>query len=290
MSNVFGRLLILISRLLRPDERDAVLGDLTESGETPAQALCSLLGLIVHQQAAPWIEWRPWLALIGVVGILGPRLMRMAWEVGTPAFMDLQIYWKYGTSYSSGLTPHETIISSLSSTLGLVFWSWTSGFVMGALSRRTIWITGTVFLAIWSYPLTFKWMFWMMSHRGENHSAPGLSVVILMMSFQGLLQSLFFALPITIGVRLGLRKPTLSVAQACAITALMILVVSTSVWTGGWSQAAVTRWATGTWNSGIGWQSRLLSLAILSWPVTYLFVVAFANTPKPIQPLRHRIP
>jgi hypothetical protein len=281
MSKILARLVVLISGLLRPDERDAVLGDLAESQEGPAQALVSLLGLIIRQQAALWVDWRPWLALVGVVAIIGPRLLSMAWAVSTPVFIDLQIFWKYGSFYSSGLTPSEEIITFLSQTLGLVFWSWTSGFVMGALARRTIWISGTIFLAIWSYPLTLKWMLLLILHRGAKHGTPDLSVAIVMMMSQAALQFLFFLLPFAFGVRAGLRKLALSIPQAWGLTALMILMTALSVWTGGWSGAAVTRWATGAWNPSIGWQSRLLPLTVLSWPVAYLFVTALVSQSRP---------
>lgn len=277
MPNILARLVVLISGLLTPDERDAVLGDLAESQERPAQALISLSGLIIRQQAALWIDWRPWLALVGIVAIIGPRLLSMAWAVSTPVFIDLQIFWKYGSFYSSGLTPSEEIITFLSQVLGLVFWSWTSGFVMGALARRTIWISGTIILAIWSYPLTLKWMLWLILHRGDKHGAPDLSVAIVMMMSEAALQFLFFLVPSAFGVREGLRKLALSIPQACGLTALMILMTALSVWTGGWSSAAVTRWATGAWNPSIGWQSRLLPLVVLSWPIGYLFVTAFSN-------------
>jgi len=74
----------IVSRLLEPDEREAVRGDLTESGARGGQALRDVLGLVVRRQAALWSDWRPW----------------------------------------------------------LTGWSWTSGFVLGSLSRRTLWVYG----------------------------------------------------------------------------------------------------------------------------------------------------
>ena len=41
-----------VSRCLEPNERDAVLGDFTESGEPAGRALLDLLGLVVRRQAA----------------------------------------------------------------------------------------------------------------------------------------------------------------------------------------------------------------------------------------------
>src|SRR4051812_35799399 len=67
MNRMSWRLVNAISRLLQPHEREAVLGDFAESGETGGRALHDLAGLIVRRQAALWKDWRPWLALFGIV-------------------------------------------------------------------------------------------------------------------------------------------------------------------------------------------------------------------------------
>jgi sec-independent protein translocase protein TatC len=43
-----------MSRLLEPNERDAVLGDLSESSELAGRALLDVLGLVVRRQLASW--------------------------------------------------------------------------------------------------------------------------------------------------------------------------------------------------------------------------------------------
>ena len=68
----------LFSRLLEADERDAVRGDLTESGASGGRALRDVLGLVVRRQAALWVDWRPWLALLGVVVTLGLLLSHVS--------------------------------------------------------------------------------------------------------------------------------------------------------------------------------------------------------------------
>ncbi len=64
-----------ISLLLEPDERKAVRGDLTESGESGWQAFAALTGLVARRQAEFWRDWRPWMAL-AIVTPLGLRLTR----------------------------------------------------------------------------------------------------------------------------------------------------------------------------------------------------------------------
>lgn len=41
----------LVSHLLERDERDAVQGDLLESGESPWQSLLAVLGLVIRREA-----------------------------------------------------------------------------------------------------------------------------------------------------------------------------------------------------------------------------------------------
>lgn len=68
----------LLSRLLEADEREAVRGDLTESGASGGRALRDVVGLVVRRQAALWMDWRPWLALVGVVVPLGLLLSHVS--------------------------------------------------------------------------------------------------------------------------------------------------------------------------------------------------------------------
>jgi hypothetical protein len=45
-----------------PRDRDAVLGDLAETGASGWSALGSVLGLVVRQQMELWRAWQPWVA------------------------------------------------------------------------------------------------------------------------------------------------------------------------------------------------------------------------------------
>ena len=56
------RLVNRVSRVLEPDERNAVLGDFAESGITSGKALRDLFSLVVRRQAALYKDWRPWAA------------------------------------------------------------------------------------------------------------------------------------------------------------------------------------------------------------------------------------
>src|SRR5262249_43945824 len=72
------RLVDVVSRLLEPDEREAVCGDLTESGASGGQALVELLGLVARRQASQWAHVAPWLACIGIAVPMGALLSHVS--------------------------------------------------------------------------------------------------------------------------------------------------------------------------------------------------------------------
>lgn len=105
MSRVCWWLVTKASGMLDPDERDAVLGDFYESGESGAQALRDLLDLIVRRQLALWADWHPWLALTGVVAPVGVLLAlecRMLAEVSATTFYMYVNGWTWGYLESPG--------------------------------------------------------------------------------------------------------------------------------------------------------------------------------------------
>ena len=58
---------------LAPKDRDAVLGDLAETGASGWSALRSVLGLVVRQQMELWRVWHNWVA--GSVAFAGSSLL-----------------------------------------------------------------------------------------------------------------------------------------------------------------------------------------------------------------------
>ncbi len=143
----------IVSRVLEPDERNAVRGDFAESGETSGQALRGLLGLILRRQTALWRNWRPWLALVGAVAPLGILLSlvsrRMAQSSAITSWLYLNNWdWTYVRNTGFRLDFAHDVAIILFEFLLLSCWSWTSGFVLGYLSRRAIWINGALFCLV----------------------------------------------------------------------------------------------------------------------------------------------
>jgi len=130
--------LSVLARALEPAERDVVLGDLAESGEGVGPATRHLLGLIVRRQVGLWLAWRPWLALLGVSCLAAVSLSRIVYRLN----VDLH---KHAAGYATSLTAGQEVAFLVLLAGAVTVWSWTCGFVLGALSGRAVWLTWSVF-------------------------------------------------------------------------------------------------------------------------------------------------
>ena len=121
--------------LLERDEREAVLGDLAEAGESARQALLAVLGLILRREAALWKSWRPWLAAFGLALPCSFLLMGFSVSVSVASQRFLAANAGYDTSVHSSLL---TLVLKLLLLTGCAF---TGGFVVASMSRRTLWVS-----------------------------------------------------------------------------------------------------------------------------------------------------
>ena len=78
---MMGRLIEMLAGWLDSAEREAVLGDLVESGKTNGQALRDMIGLVARRQAVAWHDPVPWLFLLGVVIPIGLLICMVAGPV-----------------------------------------------------------------------------------------------------------------------------------------------------------------------------------------------------------------
>ncbi len=141
MNRLCWRIARLASKGLNPIEREAVQGDLLESGKTGWEAVRDVLGLVVRRQAALWMGWRPWLAAIGIAGAVGGFLSEIISGKIAGIVLLLDIYFHYGVHYDTGVTAGQDIFSIACSLLAVSLWLWISSYALGSLSGRTIWIT-----------------------------------------------------------------------------------------------------------------------------------------------------
>jgi hypothetical protein len=115
----------LAAQLLDHDESEAVLGDLVESGESWWRDLLDISGLIVRRQAELWKSWRPWLASFGLA--LPASFLLMGFSLGVTR--------SFRHTGEAGLPLLAVRILLLGT------WSWTGGYVVAAMSKRTLWLS-----------------------------------------------------------------------------------------------------------------------------------------------------
>ena len=141
-SRVCARLAAVLSGMLEPDDRDAVRGDIAESGVDGRRALRDVLSVIVHRQAAAWMHWRPWLTLAVLVvpfGLLLGYASRSWTDFSVVQIIELARQWDWVLVDNPG--SREALMRYVAylaaSVAALAGWSWTCGFALGCLSRRT---------------------------------------------------------------------------------------------------------------------------------------------------------
>jgi len=144
-----NRLVDFVSRGLDSAERDAVLGDLAESGESGARELAGVLGLVVRRQAELWKDWRPWVLLMLLILPLG-LLLSVASQI--TARGSATYSWLYLNNWDWSLLQYREFWYELRDSLvvlsvrwvSLACWSWTAGFVLGSVSRRLLAANGVL--------------------------------------------------------------------------------------------------------------------------------------------------
>jgi hypothetical protein len=202
MNGIGWPLVELSSKLLERDEREAVLGDLLESNESAWQGLLEVFGLVLRREAGLWKASRPWLAGFGVALPSGFLLMGVSLSVSC-TYQRLINHKVYDCWWPTG---HEGFPLLLCHTLLLITWSWAGGYVVGTVSRRTLWVSAALsLLPLFTYLCTFR-----------------LETVSRLCLF-------LFLLPATLGVRQGMRNARISFRLA-SLLALTITVLMISAW------------------------------------------------------------
>ena len=134
------QLIDILAATLDPSEREAVLGDFAESGESGGRALREVLGLVARRQAATWAAWRPWLTLTVLIIPLSIFLSVLSRSTSD----ESAVYaWMYANNWDWGLIRNRGFWYVLSDCAVLVFaewltlicWSWSTGFVLGYFSK-----------------------------------------------------------------------------------------------------------------------------------------------------------
>lgn len=140
MRDLGWALMDVVSQVLEPLEREAVKGDLVEAGESGWQALLGVLGLVIRRQADLWKNWRPWLAVFGLAVPSSFLLMGFSLSVSHAyqQWIGPDLFRVTGLTVGPGLT------LLVCNVVLLIGWAWTGGFVVGSVSRRTLWVSATL--------------------------------------------------------------------------------------------------------------------------------------------------
>jgi hypothetical protein len=242
-----------MSRMLADDEREAVLGDFAECGVSGGQALYDILDLIVRRQTALWKDWRPWVALIGIVGLVGALLSRMAFRFSLVLAMYFLAYWRFGVRFEDGLTVPQDIITFACQCLALIFYFWTGGFVLGSLSRHTMWVNAALFCLV----LLFA-----------GGALRDVSVVTIFKGLPLVAEVVLFVFPFIRGARRGFRLGSMGLGRTVLLAGATAAMTMFAAWTWGWRQTGLV--------GHVDWQARLAQLAAVTWPTGYMVAVALS--------------
>lgn len=177
---------------LAPKDRDAVLGDLAETGASECSVLSSVLGLVARQQMELWRAWQPWVASsIAFAGSL--LLLSVSFGLSVDSRHLLRGERGYG--------------SVLCEALLMLSWAWTSGFVVGSISGKTRWVSG-ILCAIPCLSCVLRF---------HDTSLSRLCVLL-------------FLLPAVVGAMQGVRRARLS--HRTALTLAIVMAALMLVWDG----------------------------------------------------------
>jgi hypothetical protein len=195
----------IAAHLLDHEEREVVLGDLSEAHESAWNGLLDVMDLVVRRQLFLWKSWRPWLSGFGLA--LPNSFLLMGASVGVS--MAYQSLTAPGTFNQRSLLIYQFLL--------LTAWSWSSGFVVGKLSRQTLWA---------SVLLCFTPCLFCLA----RFRIPSLTRASL----------LLFLLPAALGVLQGARRIQIRLKAAFvlafSVTALMVFMWSSSrLWFVNWS-------------------------------------------------------
>jgi hypothetical protein len=269
----------LAVHLLEPHERDPVRGDLTECGIGGWRAFFEVLGLVARRQAALWTGWRPWLALLGVVLPLGILLSHASRSWADSSALDLSLYmrlwdWSYFEYPGWRADFLSTVWSTVLGAAALSVWSWTCGYMLASVSRRTVWVAaiafaGVVFLATLGTITVAR-----IAH--DTFAGHFYGVVL-----PRLFRTAFILLPLLWGIhsrRQGVIKPTTLFVGAAVVITLTVLKSSglenSLTWGRGLYRNAGADRTFGTSDDPRPlWPVALVML----WPTAYILATAMPN-------------
>lgn len=214
-----GRLAVALSRLLAPEDREAVLGDLTESGATPSDSVRQLLGLIVRRGALGWIGIEPCVAVAAVAvpcGLVLSFVTRWWTESATAQISSLLTVWFPGYFAFPGTTPMLTflLLRIAAEATALVAWSWTIGSALQRLSHRHATVAASVLFTLLFAGTTGTST--LLARHGTPETFPRTALLTIAVRLA------LVAGPLVLAMRRPTNRQLVTAAVACSATILTI--------------------------------------------------------------------
>ncbi len=224
--NISWRMVEMAAGLLEPKEREVVLGDMQEGGEASWRGVPEVLGLYIRRQALLWRNWQPWLAAFGVA--LPTSFLLMGFSLS----VSYEFLRFAGPQGEPGRAMDPSLPVFAGNLLLLVGWAWAGGFVVGSLSRRTLWAS----LISYGTPCLFC------LSRFHHHSPSRYCLLV-------------FVPPAAVGVLQGLRISRLRLSTALAAALLLTALALPPR-----REAGERWWSPRAWvlNSALTWPAWLL--------------------------------
>jgi hypothetical protein len=255
------------ARVLESAEHEAVTGDLQECGDSPLQALRGVAGLVLRRQCACWKHWQPWLALVGIAGVVGFLLNELIINFDGALFGRL-------LGIGNFRTDNQEIGYLVCLAVVLALLSWIAAFTLTCLSERAAWFTSTLLCLSASSSLWVRILINLID--GINPvSTRHLILAIVYPTFPALPAALIFVvLPVSFGLKRARRSQALTLSRTAILAISAIIATALLTWTSGFYGMNREAMSHGMYHA-TPWQTRARPLAILSWPTIYLVIRAF---------------
>lgn len=296
MSNLGWDLAITAAGALDADEKNAVLGDLAETGVGGARALWEVCGLVLRRQTELWMDWRPWVLLFTVVAPLG---FVLSIESRLTAGINSVYLWLYLNNLGTDLLHNRGFWYELGSSVPLVFgsflrlacWSWIAGMLIGFASKRVIKSSYLALLVVLMlafavgvpfYLAHFDRIFLGPARIMPNMNDPISQVPFYRSLYPWLVQLVVVAVPAVYGIRHSSRAAKLGGVLKLGVVILLLLasaetlLESTRLWF-IWIPYPIA-------HKVFAYLARLAPLHwIVYWPVAYVLAL------KLRRPVAHRV-
>lgn len=146
-------IVLWLSGFLGQAEREAVLGDLIEYGESGGRAIANVLGLVVRRKTAVFLDLRLWLAVALVVLPLSYRLSAIAESTAGEGAVYSWMYlknWDWALTRNPGFWHllRETAMNFSITCLVLACCSWSAGFLIGRFPTAILQASRNLFIVL----------------------------------------------------------------------------------------------------------------------------------------------